>query len=75
MISTMKAITLPLILAMGSNAINSCLDGEIAATMVGERVVDLSGCGLVDADHDDISTFRRVHRSEPYFPEARGEPP
>lgn len=57
MISIIKTIALPLILAMGSNAINSCLDGEIAAAMVGEAAVGLSGCGLVDADHEDISTF------------------
>lgn len=57
MISIMKTIALPLLLAIESSAVNPCLDGESASAKAGETIIDLSGCGLVDADQADLSAF------------------
>lgn len=64
--SFIKTTICLLLLAVGSGAaVNTCLTEESAASLVGSISIDLSGCGITDADHEDLATFLdTVGRSE-----------
>lgn len=51
-------IVLPIVLMVDhSEAMNPCITDTIARSLSGASTISLIGCGLVDADHDDLSKF------------------
>lgn len=50
-------IALLTLMARHSGAVNSCITDTIATNLAGQSDIDLVGCGLGDADHEDLSDF------------------